>query len=119
MRLIIDVRVKDLQRAVDFYTNVLGLVCRIQEKDWAGIIIGNAEIHLYMDGGVTSGVEFYIDDIDVQVNDLKEKGAEFISGMKKPGAISVDKSMVTTFPWGKIAYFRDSEGNELALVQDN
>ena len=35
MNLIIDVQVKDLDRAVKFYTDVLGLPCRIQADDWA------------------------------------------------------------------------------------
>lgn len=119
MKLIVDVKVSDLSRAVDFYTETLGLACRVQEKDWAGIVVGDAEIHLYPDGGVTDSVEFYVDDIDAKVAELKEKGVAFISGMNKPDAVSVDENTVTTFPWGRIAYFLDSEGNELALVKDN
>ena len=119
MKLIIDIKVSDLERAINFYTNTLGLECRIQEKDWAGITVGDAEIHLYPDGGVTGSVEFYVDDVDVKVSELKEKGVEFVSGTDKPDAISVDENNITTFPWGRIAYFRDSEENELALVKDN
>ena len=134
MNLIVDVQVKDLDRAVKFYTDVLGFTCRIHEKEWAGIIVGDpsttssqgsdgygasAEIHLYVDGGVTNSVEFYVDDIDAEVVRMKEKGVEFIPGMDKPSAVKVDKNNVTSFPWGRIAYFKDSEGNELALVKDN
>gem|GEM_PF-6998470 len=28
------------------------------------------------------------------------------------------KLVITEFPWGMVAYFKDSEGNELALVKD-
>lgn len=119
MKLIIDVKVFNLERAVDFYTNILGLKCRIQEKEWAGMMVGDAEIHLYKDGGVTSGVEFYVDDIDEKVKELKEKGVLFVSGIQKADAMSIDENNITTFPWGRIAYFNDSEGNELAVVQDN
>lgn len=118
MNLIVDVRAKDLSRAVKFYTEVLGLQCRIHEKEWAGIVVGNAEIHLYVGGGVTEGVEFYVDDIDTEVKRLSALGVDFISGMDKPSAIRADEHNITEFPFGRLAYFHDSEGNELALVKD-
>ncbi len=119
MRLIVDVRVKDLERAARFYTEMLGLVCRRKEKDWAAITVGNAEIHLYLDGGISGDVEFYVEDIDLEVEKLKKRGVVFISGAKKPRALGVDKKHITLFPWGRTAFFKDSEGNELALVRDN
>jgi len=118
MKLIIDVKVGDLDRAVKFYTEVLELTCRIQADEWAGITVGDAEIHLYKDGGVTDSVEFYVDDIDQKVAALLERGVEIIPGIDKPSAVKVDEKNITEFPWGRIAYFKDSEGNELALVQD-
>lgn len=129
MKLIVDVRVKNLDRAVRFYTETLGLMCRIHESAWAGIVVGGllapdgtrqtgAEIHLYIDGGVTDSVEFYVDDIDRKVQELSKKGVTFISGYDKPSALGVNEHGITEFPWGRLAYFKDSEGNELALVQD-
>ncbi len=118
MKLIIDIKVVDLNRAVRFYTEVLGLKCRIQNTDWAGIQVGDAEIHLYTNGGVAGHVEFYVDDIDSEVSKLTDKGVIFQSGMNKPSAIDVDINNITTFPWGRTAFFKDSEGNELAIVKD-
>ena len=118
MRLIVDVHVGDLARATKFYTDILGLECRYQGDVWSAIVMGDAEIHLYADGGVTSGVEFYVDDIDTRVAEFAEKGVQFVSGMDKPSAVSVDAHNITTFPWGRMAYFHDSEGNELVLVKD-
>ena len=118
MKLIIDIHVSDLQRAVTFYTGALGLPCRVYETDWAAITVGDAEIHLYVDGGVTHGVEFYVDDIENKVRALAKQGVQFISGIDKSKAIRVDEKKITEFPWGKIAYFHDSEGNEMALVED-
>lgn len=118
MKLIVDVKVGDLDRAVKFYTEVLGLTCRIQADEWAGITVGDAEIHLYKDGGVTDSVEFYVDDIDQKVTALMERGVAIVPGMDKPSAVKVDEKNITEFPWGRIAYFTDSEGNELAFVQD-
>jgi predicted enzyme related to lactoylglutathione lyase len=118
MKLIVDVRVSDLDRAVNFYTEVLGLVCRRKEAGWAAISVGDADLHLYLNGGVTGDVEFYVEDIDDKVTALVNKGVVFISGIDKPSAINVDGQNVTTFPWGRTAFFRDSEGNELAIVKD-
>lgn len=119
MRLIIDIKVSDIKRAVVFYTQQLGLKCRIQKENWAAIIVGDAEIHLYKDGGVTGHVEFYVEDIDREVEKLSESGVSFISGINKPNAIEVDKHNITKFPWGRTAFFKDSEDNELALVKDS
>lgn len=119
MKLIVDIRVQDLERAVKFYTDVLGLSCRIVTKDWAAIVVGDAELHLYLHSGVTGHVEFYVDDIDSDVTRLSQKGVTFVSGMEKPSAVSVDTKSITTFPWGRTAFFSDSEGNELAIVKDN
>ncbi|MFH1801887.1 MAG: VOC family protein [archaeon] len=118
MKVIIDVKVKDLKRAIGFYTQKLGLFCRRQEKDWAAISVGDAEIHLYLYGGITSGLEFYVDDLDEEVRKLKEKGVKFFSGEAMPNFVRLDENRITEFPWGRNAFFRDSEGNELALVKD-
>jgi|SRR3989338_301852 len=118
MKLIIDVKVIDLNRAIIFYNGVLGLPCRIQEQNWAAISVGDAEIHLYINGGTTGHVELYVDDIDAEVKKLNQRGVVFLSGKDKPEAISVDENNVTTFPWGRIAFFKDSEGNELAIARD-
>lgn len=118
MKAIIDVKVKDLKRAIEFYTKKLGLICRREEKDWAAIQVGDAEIHLYLSGGITSGLEFYVNDLDKEVKRLKEVGIKFFSGEDMPNFISVDEELITKFPWGRTAFFNDSEENELALVKD-
>lgn len=118
MKVIIDVKVKDLKRAVEFYTNKLGLFCRRHEKDWAAIQVGDAEIHLYVHAGITSGLEFYVEDLDKEVKKLKRNGVKFFSDKKMVNFVSADKNQITTFPWGRNAFFKDSEDNTLALVQD-
>ncbi len=118
MRVIIDIKVKDLQRAVDFYTEKLGLSCKRHEKEWAAIKAGDAEIHLYLKGGVTFGLEFYVDDLDKEVKKLKKKGINFFSDKNMANFIRADENQITTFPWGRNAFFKDSENNQLALVKD-
>lgn len=118
MKAIIDVKVKDLKRAVEFYTNKLGLNCRHVDKEWAAIMVGDAEIHLYLYAGVTTGLEFYVDNLDEEVKKLTKKGIKFFSDKNMANFISVDKNQITTFPWGRNAFFKDSEDNQLALVKD-
>ncbi len=118
MKAVINIKIKNLKRAIEFYTKKLGLVCRREEKDWAAIQVGDAEIHLYLLGGITSGLEFYVNDLDNEIKKLKERGINFFSDETMPNFISVDKNQITTFPWGRTAFFRDSEGNELAIVKD-
>lgn len=117
-KLIIDIKVIDLDRAIEFYRDKLGLTCRTTKDDWAAILVGDAEIHLYLNGGATSDVEFYVNDIDLEVQRLSKNGVIFISGLDKPSSKKVDEKNITTFPWGRTAFFKDSEGNELAIVQD-
>ncbi len=119
IKLIVDIKVSDLKRAVIFYREVLGLVCRIEENEWAALTIGDAEIHLYRDGGTTGHVEFYVDDIEKYLVHLNKSGVSIIPGMGKANAVSIDDNGITTFPWGRALFFHDSEGNELAFVKDN
>jgi len=118
MRAIIDVKVSNLKRAISFYTEKLGLICLREEKDWASIKIGDAEIHLYLHGGITSGLEFYVENLEEEVKKLKKDGVKFFSDSKMPNFIKIDENQITEFPWGRTAFFKDSEGNELALVKD-
>src|SRR5258708_1082404 len=101
MKLIVDVKFVNLNREVSFYKNVLGLDCRNNEKNWGAINGGEAEIHLYVNGGTIGHVEFYVQDIDVEVKKFNQKGVIFLSGKDKSEAISVDENNVTTFPWGR------------------
>ena len=64
-------------------------------------------------------LDFYVENIEQEVLKLQKKGIEFVSGMHKQQAQDFVHNSITLFPWGKIAFFKDSEGNELALVQDN
>jgi catechol 2,3-dioxygenase-like lactoylglutathione lyase family enzyme len=103
MKLIIDIKVTNLERATHFYENILGFKCRVKKENWSAILVGDSEIHLYTDGGTTGHVEFYVEDIDGEVKRLSKNGIEFISGINKPNAIEVDLLKITKFPWGRTA----------------
>jgi len=120
-KLVVDIKVTNLERAKLFYETVLGFPVKQHEpkEGWCALIVGNAQIHLYEQGGASDNVEFAVENIEVETKRLKEKGVAFCSGMDKPQAQSFVNGGITIFPWGKSAFFKDTEGNILALIQDN
>ncbi|MCW2602435.1 MAG: hypothetical protein JWN61_570 [Pseudonocardiales bacterium] len=102
------VPVTDMARAVRFYTHALGLTLLTESDDWSeidgdGVMIGlNAREAVEVDGG-GAVITFQPDvGIDQEVARLKSEGIEFEGG-------------ISTYPWGRIAAFKDSEGNDLQL----
>ena len=98
--------VEDMDRAVGFYRDLLGLPVKSQSADWSeidadGLTIGlNArESAASSDGGAV--ITFQPDtSIEEEVQRLTDGGVRFT------GEIS-------DHPWGRIAPFKDSEGNDL------
>ncbi|WP_036725744.1 VOC family protein [Patulibacter minatonensis] len=99
--------VSDMDRAVEFYRDTLGLDVLEHDGDWSEVTAGDQRIGLNAsespsgDGGavIAFGVNGAIADA---VDELKEKGVEFPGGL-------------TEHPWGKIAPFKDPDGNDLQL----
>lgn len=99
--------VTDMQRAVDFYTGKLGMEITQQEDEWSelqadGLKIGlNAKESPAGDGGAviafTPGKE-----LEAAVEELSGQGVEFSDD-------------ISDHPWGRIAPFRDPDGNALQL----
>lgn len=101
--------VTDIGRALAFYGDTLGLDRLREEDEWAeldanGLRIGlNASEEPRSDGGAVLAFqpEGGLDDAVAQ---LSEQGVAF------PGSI-------TENPWGRIATFRDPDGNDLQLYE--
>lgn len=101
------VPVDDMSRAVSFYTETLNLEVKKQDQDWSEIDAGNLTIGLnaregtaqHADGGavITFSPEGSIDD---EFQRLSQAGVSFTGG-------------ISDHPWGRIAPFKDSEGNDL------
>ena len=107
-KLIIDVKVDDLNRAVDFYSNVLGLQLIHKANDWASFEVSGAEIHLYLHGGIKQGLEFRVSNIEREVEILKAKGVKFFIDKNQKGFTKITNEIME-FSWGKDAFFKDSE----------
>lgn len=103
------VPVEDMDRAVAFYADKLGLDVTNHDGDWAEVKANGLTIGLNAreseGAGVSGGpvIAFQpADGIEDAVEALRGKGVDF------PAEIS-------DHPWGRIATFRDSEGNDLQL----
>ena len=96
----------DPARTRAFYRDVLGLAEQKSSEDWSefdadGLMIGlNArEGTGHSHGGAV--ITFQPDgDIEAEVAELQGKGVEFTGG-------------ISDHPWGRIAPFKDTEGNDL------
>lgn len=106
--------VEDMSRAVEFYGQTLGLSVKSESAEWSevdanGVTIGlNAreKTHTRSDGATGGAVVTFHPDGDLfnEVIRLTEAGVRFVDA-------------VSSHPWGRIASFKDSEGNDLQLFE--
>lgn len=103
------VPVDDMDRAVKFYRDVLGLDLIDQQPQWSELDANGVKIGLnaregtarHAEGGAV--ISFEPDaDLDAEVQRLREAGVELTGD-------------VSEHDWGRIAPFKDSEGNDLQL----
>jgi predicted enzyme related to lactoylglutathione lyase len=101
--------VVDIERAKSFYRDTLGLQITNEDGEWAEVDANGLTIGLNgrepSGAGATGGavVTFQPEgSLEETVSSLKEQGVEV------PAEIS-------EHPWGRVATFKDSEGNDLQL----
>jgi predicted enzyme related to lactoylglutathione lyase len=110
--------VSDQDRALDFYTNVLGMEKRTENPTPDGprfltVGVEGDEFQLVLWPGTPGQavpalgsppplVTIETDDCRKSVEELKSRGAEFITD-------------VLEFPWGYVAQFEDPDGNRLQV----
>jgi predicted enzyme related to lactoylglutathione lyase len=112
--------VHDVQRARRFYEDKVGLVAR--EEIAGGVVYECGKgswIFLYPSGGAgtsTASQAFWqVEDLDAEIAELKGRGVVF-ENYDIPGLKTVDG--VATFHTSKAAWFKDSEGNTMAIIQN-
>jgi predicted enzyme related to lactoylglutathione lyase len=114
------VLVNDQDRALDFYTNVLGLEHRIENPTPDGprfltVGVEGDEFQLVLwpgtpgeavpvQGRIPPAITIETDDCRKTVEELKARGVGFVSD-------------VLEFPWGYVAQFDDPDGNRLQVRQ--
>ena len=102
--------VEDLDRARRFYREVLELEERETDGDWAEVQAGDLVIGLNAresahDGEGGAVVAFRPEgDIEDVVQQLEQRDVRFVGG-------------ITEHPWGRVAAFKDPDGNDLELYE--
>ena len=110
--------VSDVARARKFYEKTLGLVPR---QEYAGGVIyecGGAEVFMYPtpNAGTSKASQAFwqVADVEAEVAELKARGVVF-EEYDMPGIKTVNS--IATGGGAKTAWFKDSEGNILAISQ--
>ena len=103
--------VENMSRAVKFYGETLGLTVKSEGDDWSelkadGLTIGLNGRETTHDGTTGGAVITFEPDVDLydEIVRLTDRGVQFIGE-------------VADHPWGRIATFKDSEGNDLQLFE--
>ena len=112
--------VADVARARKFYEEKVGL--RPKEEYAGGVIYecGNGSwVFMYPSGGAgtsrASTAFWAVDDVVAEVNELRARGVVFEEYRHMPGLKTVNS--IASGGGAKTAWFKDSEGNILAISQ--
>jgi len=104
------VLVQDLDRALRFYRDTLGLTLQYEEEDWAvfeenvGLMVSPEPLPLDNINLNALVLTLQVDDVQTSYEDLIQRGVAFLVPPTEVGG-------------GITATFRDSEGNLLQLLQ--
>lgn len=109
------ISVEDLERAIAFYRDVLGLPFLFQVPGMPMAFFQCGSVRLYLDAGTSEHrsnpiIYFAVDDVQAAYEQLRERGVEFES---EPHVINRTD---TTELW--LAHFRDTEGTLLSITHD-
>ena len=126
---IVSIPVRDQQKALDFYTNILGFVKKVdiplgnenrwltvvakEQPDGPELLLEPAPIHfepskIYQDELMKVGMpytQFYVDNIEKEYDRLTKLGVEFSMQPTDMGTV-------------KVAIFNDTCGNNIQLVEE-
>ena len=108
----------NVERARKFYEQIVGLT---PKGDYAGGVIyecGGTEVFLYLtpNAGTSKASQAYwqVKDVEAEVADLKGRGVVF-EEYNMPGVTM--KNSIATAGGARTAWFKDTEGNILAISQ--
>jgi predicted enzyme related to lactoylglutathione lyase len=111
---------KDMPRARRFYEDKVGL--RAKEETNGGVVYefgGGTAAFLYPtpNGGTSQASQAFwsVQDVDAEIQALKARGVQFEIYDGMPGERSAQGAV--TAGGAKAAWFKDSEGNIMALIQ--
>jgi lactoylglutathione lyase len=103
--------VRDMERSVAFYRDVLGLKLLIHQANWSQFDAGNILIGLHPDGeevkvspttGMSIGI--YVDDVDKAVTEIRRRLAKVAVGPRPE-------------PFGRWALLFDPDGYSIQIIE--
>lgn len=102
-------QVSDMNRASDFYENILGLNPLFRGEEWAEYELDGQRLAVYKTNKPPSGsggavVSFHADPIEEVIRELKNRGVRFAQDLQ-------------SYPYGKLASFYDPDENLLGLYE--
>jgi catechol 2,3-dioxygenase-like lactoylglutathione lyase family enzyme len=116
------IAVSDMARAQEFYEGKLGLSAVRAGADGSRIYgsAGDASLHVYPSpahaGKSTATlVTWYVDDVERVVDELSSKGIEFEHYQE---VTTDEKGISPRAGGGKVAWFKDPDGNTFAIEGD-
>jgi catechol 2,3-dioxygenase-like lactoylglutathione lyase family enzyme len=115
------IAVEDLDRAISFYHDKLGLTVRRLEDDTDSALVevgDSGRLLLYRSSyrrGETTYASFLVEDVEGTVRELHGRGVTFeeydFPGLKTEGGIAMIGDL-------KTSWFKDSEGNTIAVSNE-
>ena len=110
---------KDVTRARKFYEEKLGF--KPKQVTLGGVVYECGKgtgcfLYLTPNAGTSQASQAFwqIDDIEREVAELKARGVKF----EKYDMTEMDQNNISTSGGAKAAWFKDTEGNIMALIQD-
>ena len=113
--------VDDLDRATTFYRDKLGFTVREDERMPDGAIVQTGANYLLIyktdfRRGENTVASFLVDDVKATVRELRDRGITF-EEYDLPG-LKTEDGVVSLGDFGQTAWFKDSEGNTIAVSTD-
>ncbi|HEX3328003.1 MAG TPA: VOC family protein [Actinomycetota bacterium] len=116
----VTIAVSDMGRAKEFYEGKLGLSGGEDASDGGRTYRcgGNTSVHVYpspSNAGQSQATlaGWQVDDLEATVTELAAKGVTFERYDQPP--LVTDERGIASFPDGKVAFFKDPDGNTLSL----
>jgi catechol 2,3-dioxygenase-like lactoylglutathione lyase family enzyme len=121
-KLTASIAVTDMDRATEFYERKLGLSAVRVQADGSRVYTsgGDVSLHVYSSplhaGGSTATLAtWYVDDVERVVDELSANGVSFEHYEE---LTTDDKGISPRAGGGKVAWFRDPDGNTFAVEGD-
>jgi catechol 2,3-dioxygenase-like lactoylglutathione lyase family enzyme len=117
------IAVSEIARAADFYEGKLGLTAGEEQSDESRIYAcgGGTSLHVYesptqASQGTATLATWYVPDLEAVVDELTTNGVAF-ERYDDP-ALKVNEKGIHELADGRVAWFRDPDGNTFAIEQE-